>query len=299
MGPGMADETRASTTRWTDFLGWGPGGRPDDDDPAETYHEASKNLPSVQPVTSPVATALDTDSQAQATITRSVKRHPALPVVALPAPRYPDAAFEKVVRERRSRRRFGSDPIGLQDFSTLLHATYGVTQGGDDADGTARGSSRADATPEMRSVPSGGALYPLEVYPAVRAVDGLAPGLYHYDPSRHLLEVVDERDVTEDLERVMIPLPGAPDLAATCAATLFVVGVFWRTRFKYGLRGYRWTLIEAGHVGQSCLLAAEALGIDAVPYGGFWDRQVDDLLGLDGVNESVVYSLVTGQPAPE
>lgn len=309
----MADHTHSerATVRWTDFLGWGPAGRPDEDDPAETFHEASKNLPSVRPKAAPAATALDSDPQAQATIARSVKRHPALPTITLPEPSYAEDAlpFEQVLRRRRSRRSFGTAPTALPDLATLLHAAYGVTQEGNPAaDGVTDSGDNLDGVPgadagegaevpsRTRTVPSGGALYPLEIYPVVRHVEDLAPGLYHYDPSRHVLEVLDERDVAGDLGDVMILLPDGPDLATTCGAVLFVVGIFWRTRFKYGLRGYRWTLIEAGHVGQSFLLAAEALGLPAVPYGGFWDRRVDDLLGIDGVNESVVYSLITGSP---
>lgn len=306
--------TERATVRWTDFLGWGPAGRPDEDDPAETFHEASKNLPSVAPKVSPVATALENDRQAQATIARSVKRHPALPAIPLPPPHYPDPPrrFDQVMRARRSRRSFGPAPMTALDLATLLHAAYGITgEGGPSGEAppnvaggpggvhAAHGGEEAEVPGGMRTVPSGGALYPLEIYPVVRHVDGLAAGLYHYDPSQHVLEVlevVDEQDVANRLSEVMIPLPDGTDLATTCGTVLFVVGVFWRTRFKYGLRGYRWTLIEAGHVGQSFLLSAEALGLPAVPYGGFWDRRVDGLLGIDGVNESVVYSLATGSP---
>jgi SagB-type dehydrogenase family enzyme len=281
----MADETGKPSVRSTYFLGWGDHGRPDEDDPAEAYHEASKNLPSVAPLSVSGASALATDAQAQATISRPVKRHPGLPMVALPAARYPDTSFELLLRERRSRRRFGADPVSLQDLSTLLHATYGTTQEG-----------AAGGLHPIRSVPSAGGLYPLEIYPVLRNVEGLAPGLYHYDPLRHLLEVLREQETTEPLGEMMIRLPEIPDVAATCAFVIFVVGIFWRTRFKYALRGYRWVLIEAGHVGQNAVLAAEMLGLSAVPYGGLWDRRVDAFLGLDGVNESVVYSLAAGSP---
>jgi SagB-type dehydrogenase family enzyme len=80
----------------------------------------------------------------------------------------------------------------------------------------------------------------------------------------------------------------------TCGVTFFLIGVFWRSRFKYALRGYQFTLIEAGHVAQNLLLAAEALGVNAFANGGFWDRRVDEFVGVDGVNESVVYSILAG-----
>ncbi|HEX7582631.1 MAG TPA: nitroreductase family protein, partial [Gaiellaceae bacterium] len=77
-------------------------------------------------------------------------------------------------------------------------------------------------------------------------------------------------------------------------AVVFVTSVFWRTRFKYGLRGYRFALLEAGHVVQNVLLAAAALRVAALPLGGFYDARAEKLLGVDGVDESVVYAVVLG-----
>jgi SagB-type dehydrogenase family enzyme len=281
------EEGYVASTRWTDFLGWETHGRPGDDDPAENFHEASKNLSAVLPVVSPAGAALETDPTARATITRPVKRNPALPTVALPEPDQPELGVFEAIAKRRSRREFAADPLPLEDLSTLLRASYG-----------ARGQvDHGSDVPTARSVPSGGALYPLEIYPVVRNVEGLAPGLYHYDPLRHLLEVVREERTDQHLKRMIIPLPAMPEVAASCAVVLFVAGIFWRSRFKYGLRGYRWALIEAGHLGQNFVLAAQAQQISAVPYGGFLDRRVDEYLGLDGVNESVVYSLIAGSAA--
>lgn len=281
--PEREEQARKPSVRSTHFLGWGESRRPEEDDAAEAYHEASKNLPSVAPLSVAGGAALSTDPRAQATVARSVKRHPTAPTIELPPPAYAEASFEQVIRRRRSRRGFGAEPVSVQDLSTLLHAAYGMTKGGE--------SSREQ---RVRSVPSAGALYPLEIYPVVRNIDGLVPGLYHYDPLRHLLEALREEETTERLDEMLIRLPEIPPVAPTCAFVLFVAGVFWRSRFKYQLRGYRWVLIEAGHVGQNAMLAAEMLGLSAVPYGGLWDRRVDAYLGLDGVNESVVYSLVAG-----
>jgi SagB-type dehydrogenase domain len=282
--PTEEEKAHTSSVRSTYFLGWGEHGRPDDEDPAEAYHEASKNLPSVVPWSSPGSAVLGIDPEAKATITRPVTRNLAAPTIALPTPQYRDPGIEQAVHGRRSRRQFGSEPVSLQDLSTLLDAGYGRTR--DAAPGTEE--------PPYRSVPSAGALYPLEIYPVVRNVDGLSPGVYHYDPLRQLLEVHREGETTEHLAEIMFRLPNLPDVARTCSVVLFMVGVFWRTRFKYGLRGYRWVLLEAGHVGQNILLAAEMMELSAVPYGGIWDRRVDDFLDVDGVNESVVYSLAVG-----
>ena len=84
------------------------------------------------------------------------------------------------------------------------------------------------------------------------------------------------------------------DPALGCGALFVVSAMFWRTRFKYGLRGYRFALLECGHLAQNLLLAATALDLAAVPLGGFYDRRVDQLLGLDGVNESALYMVAAG-----
>jgi SagB-type dehydrogenase family enzyme len=272
-------------TKVTGFLGWGDAGRPSDDDPAETFHEASKLVPSVPAGSTAAAQMLENDPATQALITRSAKRHPARPAVALPPPQPPAASLGDLIGARRSRRSFGSEPVSLEDLSTLLHVAYGIA---------GEGAGARPETLHLRSVPSGGALYPLETYPVVRRIDGIEAGLYHYDPLRHALDRAGDIEPTAALEDTIIRLPGLPDLAGSCAVAFFVAGIFWRTRFKYGQRGYRWVLIEAGHVGQNLMLAAESLGLAALPYGGFWDRKVDSLLGLDGVNESVVYTLLAG-----
>ncbi len=173
---------------------------------------------------------------------------------------------------RRTAHGFPGRPLGLQRLAALLEAGYGVT------------------APDRRSVPSGGALYPLELYPAVVQVDGLEAGVFHFDPPRHALELVRAGEIGPELEAAC-PLPG---LLAGAAAVVFVTAVFWRSRFKYGLRGYRFALLEAGHVAQNVLVAATELDVAALPLGGFYDARVERLLGVDGVDESVVYAIVLG-----
>lgn len=75
-----------------------------------------------------------------------------------------------------------------------------------------------------------------------------------------------------------------------------ITALFWRCRFKYGLRAYRFTLLEAGHVMQNLLLTAQALGLGAVPIGGYYDRRLDEWLGVDGRNESTLYTAAIGIP---
>jgi SagB-type dehydrogenase family enzyme len=168
--------------------------------------------------------------------------------------------------------------VAVAQLSGLLHAAYGVTAAGS-------GGTR------LRAVPSGGALYPLELYLLAAAVDGLGRGLYHFDPLEHDLERVQGAEARERLLGSMI----FRDVAEEAAAVVVVTAMFWRTRFKYGLRGYRFALLEAGHVVQNLLLAAGAYGLGAVPIGGFYDRLLASVLGVDGVDEAPVYAACVGK----
>ena len=120
-------------------------------------------------------------------------------------------------------------------------------------------------------------------------MDGLPRALYHFDPLRHVLERLRQEDLEDDVRAAMV----YEDVALGCGALFVVSAMFWRTRFKYGLRGYRFALLECGHLVQNLLLAATALDLAAVPLGGFYDRRLDELLGVDGVNESALYAVAT------
>ena len=247
-------------------------GDADLDDPAELYHEASKLYRALGEQQSAGIARLAADPELQAAALRAVKRNPQLPAIELCLPRPPAASLWTTIAQRRSRQPDAPASLALPALATMLHAGYGVS------------------APARRSVPSGGALYPLEVYVAARRVNGLPCGLFHLDPERRVLEVLREGDIDAEISAAT-PLP---ELLANVAAVVFVTAVFARTRVKYGLRGYRFALLEAGHLVQNVLLAATAVGAHAFPLGGFYDSAVEELLGVNGVDESAVYGVVLG-----
>jgi SagB-type dehydrogenase family enzyme len=254
---------------------------PPDDDLAELLHEASK----VGGVTGASelagAARLQASADLRASSTRAVRRHLHAPVVELGPSEPLRMPLGAALVQRRSVRAFADAPLRLRQLAALLRAGYGVT-----------GELRAaDCIQPVRAAPSGGALYPLELSVAARRVDGLPTGLYHYDPLDDVLEEMRTGPVA-----VAATTPFA-EAASGAAAVIVVSAVFWRSRFKYGLRGYRFVLLEAGHVAQNVLLAAAALGLGAAPLGGFYDRRVDELLGVNGVDESALYLLCVGTPA--
>jgi SagB-type dehydrogenase family enzyme len=255
------------------------------DDPAETYHEASKLYPSTVARQVAGSLALAASPELQVSARRAVKRNLNRRALALPPPKRSEVTLAEVLLSRRSHRSFGSGELTQPELAAVLDAAYGVTSGAAAAD-----------SQQLRTVPSGGALYPLEVYAVVARVEGAEAGLYHLDPLRRALEVL---SLGPSPLVVLKDAAVYPEIVEGCAVTLLVTGIFWRSRFKYGQRGYRFTLLEAGHVVQNVVLMCTALDLAAVPIGGFYDRPVDVLLGADGVNESIVYAVCLGRPDTE
>jgi SagB-type dehydrogenase family enzyme len=142
-----------------------------------------------------------------------------------------------------------------------------------------------------RTYPSGGALYPLEIYPVLQRVEGIADGIYHYDPFAHELEEIRIGNVHDQFAAMTF----GQDMLATANAILFITAVFERSMWKYGQRGYRYVWIEAGHLGQNLYLVAGALGLAPVALGGFYDAEANALLGL-GSGEQTIYAICAGQP---
>lgn len=248
------------------------------DDPAESFHEASRLYPNIAPERLDVLNELSLGRELARTASRSGRTHDHRTAVALPPPLPLRIRLGDAIERRRSVSPQVLRPIRLRELATLLACSY-----------AARGRTRVEM---RRPIPSAGALYPLELYVVAQAVDRLAPAVYHYDPFRHFLTLlgpVDRRAVREAFTD--------PAVADGASAIVVVAGVFWRSRFKYGQRGYRFTLLEAGHLVQNAVLAAAQLDLAALPFGGFYDRRLDQIVGADGLDEASVHVLVLGGEA--
>ncbi|MEM6796464.1 MAG: SagB/ThcOx family dehydrogenase, partial [Acidobacteriota bacterium] len=193
----------------------------------------------------------------------------------------PGTGVERAISERRSSRIYSGEAITLEQLSRLLRFSYGRTNSGTGL--------------HKRAVPSGGALYPLEIYVAARKVDGLEPWIYHYNVEEHSLDVVSREDRWPDLKECLaLQDMEDPD---TCAAVIFVTAIFLRSSVKYNDRAYRMVLMEAGEVGQNLSLLATELGLGSYYLGGFIDDHLSEALEIDGVGEAPLLPVVLGVPA--
>jgi SagB-type dehydrogenase family enzyme len=205
-----------------------------------------------------------------------------LPIVELPKSIIPlTIELRTAIEARRSTRAFVPSPLSLECVGTLLQYSYG------------RIHSEVETLSgrPSRAVPSAGALYPLEVFFYSGCLQGQQAGFYHYNPCHHHLRLIKHESNMLVMENALV------DYACieNCSMLVLITAQFHRSVFKYGDRGYRFILIEAGHVAQNMQLVAQGLGLSSVCIGGFFDRRIDRLLEFDGITHSTVYLVAIGR----
>ena len=212
------------------------------------------------------------------------KEYGDVPSIPLPAMRGLQLSLRDAIHRRLSCRNFTTSALALDELSTLLGFGYGIS-----------GIVHLGAREHLeRPVPSGGGLYPLELYVIARHVDGLPPGLYHYAALTHSLEELKRVELSAGvISQLFMNQPYVGD----AAVIVLMTAILLRSMHKYGERGYRYILLEAGHAAQNMCLAAVGLDLGALPVGGFFDGYLAELVGLDMEQEPIVYALAIGNTA--
>jgi SagB-type dehydrogenase family enzyme len=205
------------------------------------------------------------------------RSYPGYPSWPLPRPRrrlWPP--LDAVVARRRCAPALGTRFPSPAVLGRLVHLCHGITG------------------PHGRGpVPSSGGLQGLELYLAPLVAGWLPAGAYHYDrPGHHLSQVV--AGVPPDQWRAAVP---SLQLVAGGSVLWVLVGDGARVRAKYGGRGLRFLLLEAGHLMQNVCLACASLRLATVPLGGFYESSIARVLALPASDE-VLYVGVCGIPCP-
>jgi len=199
--------------------------------------------------------------------------------VSLPRPT--QSTLTGLLGRRRSYRDFAKVEMPLAHASELLAAGYGAVAA----------PRMGNQTPFLRrTVPSAGGLFPLELYLFTQRVESLDDGLYHYDVVAHSLQQLRSENLFSTLEPMFYAFPFMKNANVVIA----MAAVFKRTQAKYGPRGYRYILLEAGHVAQNACLVSGAFGLGSRCLGGFMDRELDRALDFNGLTQSVLYAVAIG-----
>lgn len=199
--------------------------------------------------------------------------------IPLPAGR-DESPLAAIIGARQSCRRYAARPMSIEQASKILGHAYGIVGLRYETPTWARWG---------RVAPSAGGLYPLEIYAATQSIEGVSDAVYHYNPIDQRLELVASCTL-EDVRGALL----FPEFVQHANLLLMISAVFERTLKKYGPRGYRYVLLEAGHCAQNVCLSAAESGLSSLCLGGFQDTIMNRSLRLDERHEAVVYCIGVG-----
>ena len=190
---------------------------------------------------------------------------PDAPLGQIDLPRVRETAAEaaglaRLLEARRSRRKL-SGPISREQLSFLLWASDGI--------------SGSTASVQLRTAPSAGARYAIDTYLLALNVDGIEGGLYRYRPEGHAVDHLRQGDLRD----AAVKACAGQEWVRGAAAVFVWVAEFARTTAKYKERGYRYVLLDAGHICQNLYLAAEAEHLGMTAIAAYSDDEANALLG--------------------
>ena len=191
----------------------------------------------------------------------------------------------EVINKRRSRRRFTDEAFSLEELSYLLWTTQGVKQ------------VLHSGYATLRTVPSAGARHAFETYVAVKNTKNLEPGLYRYLGVEHKLLPLKlkEADLFNKTAAACCDQP----FVAEAAVTFIWTTIPYRCEWRYRDLSHKVIAIDVGHICQNLYLAAEAIGAGVCAIAAYFQDEMDELIGVDGNDEFVVYVAPAGKiPSP-
>ena len=184
----------------------------------------------------------------------------------------------RAMKNRVSHRDFSGDPLLLDELSFLLWATQGVRL--------------VEGNNTYRNVPSAGCRHSMETYLAVFNVKGIEKGVYRYLPLSHRL-ILEFKE--SELNQKLINATFGQQFAGLSAVTFIWTTIPNRMEWRYGPVSHKVIALDAGHAAQNLYLACEAINSGTCVIGAYDQEYADDLLGLDGVDEFVIYLAPVGK----
>lgn len=184
-----------------------------------------------------------------------------------------------VILNRRSRRSFSDSPLTLKELSFLLWSTQGVKK------------YIPDKEVVFRAVPSAGACHPFETYLVINNVEGLEKGIYRYLSLEHKLLLIKPGDFSKDV----IDATLGQQFVGKSAVVFTWAAIPYRTEWKYAQESYKAIALDAGHICQNLYLSAEAINCGTCAVAAYDQEKMDKLIGVDGIDEFVVYLAPVGK----
>ena len=205
------------------------------------------------------------------------KTYPESKCISLPQPEINGGpALWETIKKRRSVRDFKDSQMTKEQLSQLLWSCQGITV--------------TIGNYGLRAAPSAGALYPIETYLVINSVSEIDQGIYHYNVERHELELLKQGDFGQAAAHAALD----QSMVGQANVTFIWTAIFERTRWKYAQRAYRYIYLDSGHIAAQLSLAATGMGLGTCQIAALYDDEVNALIDVDGIEESVIYMTAVG-----
>lgn len=239
----------------------------------QDFHQASVLCNIDKNSTSDVQTGIESLKQFGKMLLHDSYR--SLKLAALPSPsKITVSLSDAIIQRTSSREDMVTSVLSIQDLSDFLYYGYGKKSNG------------------FRNIPSAGALYPIDIYIYCNSVESTKPGLYYYVPEEHGLKKISQEKELENL----FADKQVYETIVNSSAYFFITASFLRTIWKYSERGYRFCLIESGHLVQNINLIAAAKGLSCLNIGGgFYDAEANQFLEINGFWDATLYIACIGK----
>ena len=202
-------------------------------------------------------------------------------LIDLPAPdkiNVPSLDLRKAIEDRVSVRKYSTEALTLNELAWLLWATQGIKE--------------ISEIYTKRIVPSAGARHAFETYLLINKVEGLKPGIYRYLALEHKLV---EINLAKDIGERVVEGAYGQKMVKAGAVSFIWVAIPYRIAWRYGQRSYRYLHLDIGHVAQNLYLAVENINSGCCAIAAFYDEQMNDILGIDGEEQFVIYMASMGK----
>ncbi|MCL2557740.1 MAG: SagB/ThcOx family dehydrogenase [Treponema sp.] len=194
--------------------------------------------------------------------------------------------YEDLLDARRSKRKFIDKPMTQAQLAFMLWSTQGI-------------QNTVGDVATRRPVPSGGSRHPFETYFAVKSVEGLDPGLYHYLPDLNRGEKICSIERLADLpdDETISQMVVGQKWVTSAQVVFFYSCIPYKAEWRYAEHAHRVVLIDLGHLGQNAMLSAAALELGSCCIAAYDQKLCDKIFALDGIDEYTVYVIAVGYPA--
>jgi SagB-type dehydrogenase family enzyme len=209
------------------------------------------------------------------------KKYTRFPEILLPTPDHIATGVSDVLQKRKSIREYSDEPLSQKYISNILFWSAGLLE------------KRGDNQLSRRAHPSGGALYPIELYPIILRGENIPRGVYHYNIEKHTLEHI----LTANLDDAVLTFDeygSYADIIAQSGMTIILSFMKNRSMGKYKEFAYKLAFLEGGHIGQNLCMLSSALSLGSCSFALRKGFSLNEAIGLDGVHEAAFYAVSVG-----